>query len=170
MQRIERVERLETLFGVAGGLYGIAVTVVAAWVIRSTGAAPCDEEPNTGCIAGVNSVTLTFLILFGLLSLGILVGALAHGRYKRAGALGALWLCTVVLALQTLLALFSIGVLLTPAMLGAVASSLCALVSLLESHLPVRRVVELACGVLSGLIGIATLEYIFFFPSIQYTG
>ncbi|MGO8947011.1 MAG: hypothetical protein ACLQUY_04980 [Ktedonobacterales bacterium] len=170
MERIGRLERLETLFGVGGGLYGIAVTVATTWVIRSTGAAPCGEVPNTTCVAGVNSVTLTFLILFGMLSLGVLVGALAHGRWRRAGALGVLWLCTVVLAMETLLAILSIGVLLAPAMLAAVGSSLCALVGLVESHLPVRRVVELASGVLSGMIGIATLVYIFFFPSIQYTG
>jgi hypothetical protein len=72
--------------------------------------------------------------------------------------------------METLLAIFSIGVLLAPAMLAAVVSSLCALVGVFESHLPVRRGVELASGILSGMIGIATLWYIFFFPSIQSTG
>jgi hypothetical protein len=167
---MERIGRLEALFGVVGGLYGIAVTVAATWVVRSTGAAPCDEVPNTGCVAGVNSVTLTFLTLFGVLSLGVTVGALAHGRYQRAGALGVLLLCTIVLAMETVLAVFSIGVLLAPAMLAAFVSSLCALVGVLESHLPVRRVVELTSGVSSGLIGIATLFYLFFFPSIQSNG
>ena len=166
---MEQIGRLETLFGVLGGLYGIAVTVVATWVIRSSGAARCGE-PTTNCVAGVDVLTITFLILFGVLSLGVLVGALAHGRWKRAGALGVLLLCTFVLAMETLLAILSIGVLLAPAMLAAVVSSLCALVGVLESHLPVRRVVELAFGVASGIIGIATLWYIFFFPSIQYTG
>jgi hypothetical protein len=128
------IGRLETLFGVGGGLYGIAVTLATTWVIRSTGAAPCDEVPNTGCIAGVNSLTMTFLILFGVLSLAVLVGALAHGRWKHSGALGVLLLCTVVLAMETLLAILSIGVLLAPAMLAAVVSSLCALVGLVESH------------------------------------
>ncbi len=169
MERIRLLERLEMLFGVLGGLYGIAFTVVATWVIRSTGAALC-SVPTTNCVAGVDSLTITFFILFGVLSLGVLVGAVAHGRWKRAGALGVLLLCSVVLAMETVLAILSIGVLLAPAMLAAVVSSLCALVGVFESHLPVRRVVELASGVLSGMIGIATLEYIFFFPSIQYTG
>jgi hypothetical protein len=166
---MERLGRLETLFGVVGGLYGIALTVVAIWLIGSTGAAPC-SEPTTNCVAGVDSLTVTFLLLFGVLSLGVLVGALAHGRYQRAGALGVLLLCSIVLAMETVLAILSIGVLLAPAMLAAVASSLCALVGVLESHLPVRRVVEFASGVSSGLIGIATLFYLFFFPSIQSTG
>ena len=166
---MERIERLETLFGVGGGLYGIALTVVATWLIRSTGAAPCGE-PATSCVAGVDTLTVTFLILFGVLSLGVLVGALAYGRWKRAGALGVLLLCTVMLAMETLLAILSIGVLLAPATLAAVVSSLCALMGVFERHLPVRRVVELASGVLSGMIGIATLFYTFFFPSIQYTG
>ncbi|PWT74363.1 MAG: hypothetical protein C5B60_06810 [Chloroflexi bacterium] len=169
MERIGRLERLETIFGVVGGLYGITVTVAAMWLIWSTGAAPCGE-PTTTCVAGVDSLTLTFLILFGLLSLGVLVAALAHGRYKRGGALGVLLLCTVVLAMETLLALLSIGVLLAPAMLAAVGSSLCALVGVFESQLPVRRVVELACGAASGMLSIATLEYLFFFPSVQYSG
>ena len=166
---MEQIGRLETLFGVGGGLYGIAFTVVATWVIRSTGAAPC-SEPTTNCVAGVDTLTITFIVLFGGLSLGVLVGALAHGRWKRAGALGVLLLCTVVLAMETLLAILSIGVLLAPAMLAAVVSSLCALVGVFEFHLPVRSVVELGAGVLSGMIGIATLWYIFFFPSIQTTG
>jgi hypothetical protein len=164
-----RLDRLETLFGVIGGLYGIAFTVVATWFIWSTGAAPCGALITT-CIAGVNSVTLTFLLLFGVLSLGVMVGALAHGRWKRAGGLGVLLLCTVVLALETLLAIFSIGVLLAPAMLAAVVSSLYALVGVFESHLAVRRVVELAAGAASGMLGIATLIYLFLLPSIQYTG
>lgn len=166
---MERIGRLETLFGVVGGLYGIAVTVAATWVILSTGAAPCGE-PNTTCVAGVDSLTVTFFILFGVCSVGIFVGALAHGRWKHAGALGVLLLCTIVLAMETTLAVLSIGVLLAPGMVAAVVASLYALVGLSESHLPVRRVVELASGVLSGMIGIATLYYIFFFPSIQYTG
>ena len=161
--------RFETIFGVVGGLYGIALTGVATWLIRSTGAAPCGQ-PNTTCVAGVDSLTLMFLVLFGLLSLGVLVGALAHGHWKHAGALGVLLLCTVVLSMETILAILSIGVLLAPAMLAAVISSLCALTGLVTSHLPVRRVVELASGVASGMIGIAALFYIFFFPSVQYSG
>jgi hypothetical protein len=169
MERTGPLARFETIFGVLGGLYGITVTVVITWLLRSTGAAPCDE-PNTTCIAGINSVTLTFLILFGLLSLGVLFGALAHGRWNCAGSLGVLLLFTVVLAMETVLAILSIGILLAPAMLAALLSSLCALVGLVESHLPARRIVELASGVASGMIGIAALYYIFFFPSIQYTG
>ena len=169
MERVRRSERLETLFGVGGGLYGIALTVVALWIIQSTGAAPC-SVPATNCVAGVDTLTLTFLILFGALSIGVLVGALAHGRWKRAGALGVLLLCTPVLAMETLLAIVSIGVLLAPAMVTALLSSAFALDGLLESRLPARRLVELASGVLSGMIGIATLYYIFFFSTIQYTG
>jgi hypothetical protein len=165
MERMGPLARFETIFGVLGGLYGIAVTVVITWLLPSTGAAPCDE-PNTTCIAGVDSLTVSFLILFGLLSLGVLFGALAHGRWNRAGSLGVLLLCTVVLAMETVLAIFSIGILLAPAMLAALLSSLCALIGLVESHLPARRAVELACGAASGIIGIAALYYIFFFPSI----
>jgi hypothetical protein len=169
MERMGRLDRLETLFGVLGGLYGIAFTVVATWFIWSMGAAPCGA-PITPCVAGINSITLTYLLLFGVLSLGVLVGALAHGRWKRAGALGVLLLCTVVLAMETQLAIFSIGVLLAPATLAAVVASLYALVGVFENHLPVRRVVELAAGAASGMLGIATLVYLFLFPSIQYTG
>jgi hypothetical protein len=168
MERSGALARFETIFGVVGGLYGIALTVVALWLILTTGAAPC-TNPAT-CIGGVDPVTLTFLIGFGALSLGVLASALAHGRWKRAGALGVLWLCTVVLIMETVLAILSIGVLLAPAMLAALLSSLCALVEVFDSHLPVSRVVELVCGAASGLIGIATLYYMFFFPSIQYTG
>jgi hypothetical protein len=166
---MERIRRLEAIFGVIAGLYGVAFTVVATAFIRATSAAPCGE-PNTACVSGINSITLTFLVLVGALSLGVMLGALAHGRWQRAGALGVLLLCTVVLAMEAMLAVLSIGVLFAPAVLAAVVASLYALASLSESHLPMRRVVELAAGAASGVIGIATLVYIFFFPSIQYEG
>jgi hypothetical protein len=166
---MERLGRLEVIFGVIAGLYGTAFTIVAILFIRLTGAAPCGE-PNTTCVAGINSVTLTFLVLVGALSLGVMLGALAHSRRQRAGALGVLLLCTVVLALEAMLAIFSIGVLFAPAVLAAVVASLYALVPLSGSHLSVRCVVELAAGVSSGIAGIAALLNIFFLSTIQYEG
>jgi hypothetical protein len=163
MERSGPLARLETIFGVVGGLYGIAGAVFAPRLLRSTGYG-CGP-PYTTC--GVDSATVTLLILFGVCSLGVLFGALAHGRWKHAGALGVLLLCTGVLAMGTLLGDFTIG--LTPAMLAAGVSSLCALVDLLNIHLPMRRVVELVLGAASGVIGSAALFSLFFYSSILYT-
>lgn len=166
---MERIGRLEAIFGVITGLYGVTLSIVIAVVIRATGTSSCSLPIDT-CIAGMNSITFMFLVLFAALSLGVMVGALAHGRSRRAGALGVLLLCSVVLAMEALLAIFSVGVLFAPAVLAAVVASLYALVSLSESHLPVRRLVELAAGAASGIIGIAALDNIFFLSTIQYEG
>ncbi len=158
---------METLLGVLAGVYGIAASVVTTLVIRAMGGAPCGP-PQTTCIGGINPVTVTFLILFAVFSLGVMAGAWAHGQMGQAGAVGVLWLSTVMLALLTTLGLFSVGVFFAPGMLGAVAASLFALVSLLDNRLSVRRVFELAAGALSGIAGIAALVFVFFMPSIQY--
>jgi hypothetical protein len=166
---VERIRRLEVVCGLVAGLYGVALSGVLTLVIRATGASSCSLPIDT-CIAGMNSITFMFLVLFTALSLGVMLGALAHGRSQRAGALGVLLLCTVVLAMEAFLAMFSIGVLFAPAVLAGVVASLYALVSESESNLPVRSVLELAAGFASGMIGIAALDYVFFFPSIQYNG
>ncbi len=164
---MERIGRLEAICGLVAGIYGTVLTVVLALAVRATGTC---GAPLTTCIAGINSTTLMFLVLFAALSLGVMAGALAHGRSRRAGALGVLLLCTVALAMEALLAMFSIGVLFAPAVLAGLVASLYALVSVSESHPSARHVAELAAGAASGMIGIAVLFYIFFFPTIESTG
>jgi hypothetical protein len=157
MERSRQIGQLEVICGLVAGLYGLTLTLVIALVIRTTGAAAC-VEPLTACTAGIHSTTFMFIGQFDALSLGVMLGALAHGRSRRVGALGVLLLCTVVLAMEAFLAMFSIGVLFAPAVLAAVVASLYALVSVWESHLSVRRVVELAAGAASGIVGIAALD------------
>ena len=165
MERSGPLARFETIFGVVGGLYGIVGAVYSTRLLRSTG--PGCGPPYTACVAGVDSITVTLLILFGVCSLGVLFGALAHGLWKRGGALGVLLLCTGVLAMGTLMGFFPIG--LSPAMLAAGLSSVFALLDLLNIHLPMRRVAELVSGAASGVIGSVALFSLFFYSSIQYT-
>lgn len=166
---MERVGRLEAIVGVAAGIYGVAVTVAATLIIKRANGAPCGM-PETACIGGINSITVTFLMMFGALFLGVAIGAFAHGQAGAAGAVGVLWLCSVMLSMLTVLGMFSIGIFVAPGTLAALVASCFALASLIEDRLSPRRWGELAAGGAAGVLGIVALVFVFFFPTIQYNG
>jgi hypothetical protein len=147
-------------------MYGLALLAFLVFIVPLSSIAGCGE-PGAGCIAGVNTVTAFFVALLAFLDVGVGVGAALHGVRGVSGGLAALWLCTIALAAVNFLAILSIGVLLLPGTVLAVAAALLGTFGFapVGRGLGLWHWIELAGGMLAGGAGVITLFAVFFFPS-----
>lgn len=164
-----RIGRIEAWLGLAAGIYGVAVTVIITVLIRQTGAASCGE-PRDACIASVNSVTVFFLVGFVTLFALAAVGAALHGFQRSVVGAALLWVSVAELAMFTALGLFSIGLAMLPGTITLLGVAVIALVRLTEWRLTWLRWIEVLAGVGAGVLGIAAMVGLVFWPSIEYSG
>lgn len=116
------LRRLELLGGVLGGLLGLAALGVSLYAPLGelcTGTSAPDIQTSchpASLVQEQGLASLSFVIVvFGGLSLGIALFAVAHSLLQHPLLLILLWVCTGLLVGATLLALLSIGVFFVPA-------------------------------------------------------
>jgi hypothetical protein len=123
--------RVELVCGVLAGVLGLSALGIGLFAPLGTECVDTTAPGSQSSCFHASQVqmqgllSLSFAItLFGGLALGIALFAAWHSLTRSLPALIVLWGCTVLLYFATLLALLSIGVLLVPADVFALAASI----------------------------------------------
>lgn len=123
--------RVELICGALGGTLGLVALGVALLAPVGTRCVSTTVTPGVSGCTRVNLVemqgleSLSFaIILFGGLSLGVLLFAVGHALVRSLPLLVLLWVCAILLWVATVLALLSIGLFFVPADLLAIAASI----------------------------------------------
>ena len=129
--------RIELICGVLAGALGIValgIGLFAPLAVQCTTTTSSQSSCTMVSLAQAQGLATLLLPieLFGSLSLGIALFAAWHSATRNVLALVLLWVCTVLLSLNTLLAILSIGSLFIPADLIAFVAGVVGLVAATE--------------------------------------
>lgn len=93
--------------------------------VRSDGAVISSESGWTSLWSeqDFHAVTVLFLLVMLLSIVGVLAGAILHGRLEATAGKGVLWISAITLLLGSMLSAFSIGLFLIPGALLAVVAA-----------------------------------------------
>lgn len=113
------------LIGWAWALFGPTVRYSTIETRTDTGSAVTESGwSSVWASEDLQAVTVAFFLVMLLSVIGMLVGALLHGRWRLSAGRPLLWVSAIILLLGALLSM-SIGLLLLPgAILGIVAAAL----------------------------------------------
>lgn len=144
------MQRAELVLGLASG-----VMTVTGWVYAlfgQTGRWESTEMSSDGGVISTQSgatslwgsqdlhpITLMFLLLLLLCAFGVMAGAYFHGRHGLPSGLALLWISTVLLLGGATVSLLSVGLLLMPGALLALAAAVVANFSGVQDHTETHR-------------------------------
>ena len=121
---------LYALFGPTGHYVSTEVRTVGAPTGEPSGGDSVTTESgwtNMWSNEDFEAITIMFLLWMLLSVIGVLAGAILHGRYRLTAGRVILWASAIVLLLGAILSMFSIGLFLLPgavlAMVAAVLAS-----------------------------------------------